>query len=581
MPTESMLTYALHYLELGWNVIPVGADKRPRLPRWEQYQHQRVTKEEIAEWWGRWPESNIAIVTGRVSDMVVVDVDDEEGARALEPHLNGTKTLSAVTGSGGRHYYFKHPGGDAVPNAVRLLPGVDVRGDGGYVVAPPSKHASGQSYRWENTEEGLSSLPLGLLGLTRHSGPSRRLEPKDWQTDIKEGIRDQEITRRAGRLIQVGMPATEVLTVVRSINQTHCKPPLPDAQLQKIVASIASREAAKPKVEAPAPAAKPGAFTVLTQREMLRKYSEGETRWTVAEWLPEASCGLLVAPPGNHKTWLLAALAFAVATGRPFLNRWPVQGKGPVLFIQQEDPWWMLQSRLARMFNPPEPAALDDGSYELDCRYVPEFDSMPVYWYTDRELHFSDKNMLGRLEQKIAELRPRLVMIDPLYTAADSKDYMAEGAQKMAALKSMRDKYGCSFVIAHHTTVAGSSSEDRSAIWGSQFLNAWLEFGWRMPKGDDTGTVMVRHFKSCENPKRIKLAFKITDWSFDVGVDDAPTTTADRIEEVILGGNAGSMRNIAKAAGVSAPTVLKIIKKMGLVRGADGQYKLPDGESTD
>jgi hypothetical protein len=274
---------------------------------------------------------------------------------------------------------------------------------------------------------------------------------------------------------------------------------------------------------------------------------------------------------------MLTALAFAVATGRPFLGRYPVVGRGPVLVIQQEDPWWMLQSRLGRMFEqrpPAETGAGDGRAYELDCGYTREFDAMPVFWYTDRELNFADGGVLGGMERKIAEIRPRLVMIDPLYTAADTKDYMAESAQRMTALKVMRDRYGCSFVIAHHTTVAGSSDEDRATIWGSQFLNAWLEFGWRLPQGDERGNVVIRHFKSCENPRKIRLRFKITDWSFGVEVDEKFTdSVTDRIEEAIAGGGRpGSMGDIARTIGCSKTAVSQAMKKMGLKRGADGYF---------
>lgn len=559
---DALLAAALHYLAQGWSVIPVNQDKRPLLRSWEEFQERRPTEEEVREWWRLTPDANVAIVTGAISGLVVVDVENAAGRAALNRVLSSLDTLTVRTGGGGWHLYYRHPGG-AVPNAVKVLPDVDIRGDGGYVVAPPSWHKTGRGYVWEDPGKALSLLPPGLLALPRAQGAGRRLEPKDWQTDVNEGERDQELTRRVGRLIQAGVPPGEALTLARALNAAHFKPPLEDAQVRKIVESIAGREAQKPR--APEPAAAKG-FTVLSQRDMLRRWGESEDRWTVQEWLPEASCGLVVAPPGNYKTWLLTALAFSVATGRPFLGKYAVHGKGPVLFIQQEDPWGMLQGRLARMFSAEPPVAdttdLMNPRYELDCRYVREFDEMAVYWYTDRELHFSDKTVISRLEAKVAELRPKLVMIDPLYTAADSKDYMAEGAQKMAALKLIRDRYGCSFVVAHHTTVAGSASEDRTSIWGSQFLNAWLEFGWRMPDGDKSGNVVVRHFKTCESPKRIQLKFNITGWSFGVDVNDAPDSVADRIEAVILAGGKLSERQIAEQLGCSKTAVHKALRKM-------------------
>lgn len=560
----SMLEAALQYLKRGWNLIPVAQNKHPYLTSWKEYQSKKVTEKEVREWWTKWPNANIAILTGAISDIVVIDADSIVGIESIKPYLT-TETLTVTTGGGGKHYYFQHPGTTVmIPCTVRFLPGIDSRGDGGYVVVPPSLHRSGRRYSWDSGAMDAADIPTQLLELLRGpSVPSGSI--KEWASEIPEGHRDDELTRRAGYLLRTGMSATKCLSIIDAINTIHCKPPLENAQVRKIVNSIAGREAAKQKNATQATTKR---FNVISQREMLRRYGEDEMRWTVAEWLPEASCGLLVAPPGNYKTWILSALGFSVATGRPFLGRYKVAGRGPVLFVQQEDPWWMLENRLSKMFEQQEPTqngSSDDPSYELDCRFVRELDEMPIYWYIDRRLNLTDKAILAEMEQKIAELQPRLVMIDPLYTAVDVKDYMAEGAQRMTALKLMRDKYGCSFIIAHHTTVAGSSSKDRSSIWGSQFLNAWLEFGWRLPEGNEEGNIIIRHFKGSEDPKRLRLKFNITDWNFSVDInEDYTESVSERIEEMILSGDAGSVRDIAEKIGCGKSTVQRIMKKMNI-----------------
>lgn len=558
----SMLKAALLYLKRGWNVVPVGKGKMPLLPSWKEYQTRRVTEQEIRGWWSRWPDAGIAVITGAISGVVVVDADDKAGMDEVESYLP-TDTLTATTGGGGRHYYFRHPN-TPVPSPVRFLPGADCRGDGAIAVVPPSVHKSGRRYVWNDPEAAIVPLPPALA--QRIQGKASGEAPKDWETDIPDGERDVMLTRRAGQLLKAGMSAVETLEVLKVVNAAHCKPRLGTKQIEKIVKSIAGREAAKQEKKEKIT---PAEFAVSTQREMLRLHGEDETKWTVAEWLPEASCGLIVAPPGNYKTWILEALAFSVTTGRPFLGRYKVTGKGPVLFIQQEDPWGMLQNRLACMFPQREPTGTGgkDPKYELDCGFVREFDEMPVYWYTDRRLNFANKAVLAGLERRIAELRPRLVMIDPLYTAVDTKDYMAEGAQRMTALKLMRDEYGCSFIIAHHTTVSGERSVDRSAIWGSQFLNAWLEFGWRLPAEDKRGNVVIRHFKSCENPKQIRVKFRITDFSFRAEIDEHyARTTADRIEETIMNSSVESVRAIAEEIGCGKSTVQRVMRKMGIER---------------
>jgi len=144
---------ALEYLERGWSVIPaVEKAKRPALA-WKRYQSRLVSEKTLREWFRRSPKYNVSIVTGALSGLVVLDVDPRHGGKEslkdLE-HAHGALpgTMESITGGGGRHLYFVHPGGH-VPNRTNIEPGIDLRGDGGCIVAPPSVHPSGKRYRWK------------------------------------------------------------------------------------------------------------------------------------------------------------------------------------------------------------------------------------------------------------------------------------------------------------------------------------------------------------------------------------------------------------------------------------------------
>src|SRR5262249_6866135 len=117
----------------------------------------------IREWWQRHPNANVGIATGAASGLVVLDVDpDHGGGESAELYMPGEalpSTLIARTGGGGLHMYFKHPGGRIRNSASELGPGLDVRGDGGYVVAPPSVHFSGKPYGWVDLGAPLADLP--------------------------------------------------------------------------------------------------------------------------------------------------------------------------------------------------------------------------------------------------------------------------------------------------------------------------------------------------------------------------------------------------------------------------------------
>lgn len=143
----------MDYRERGWSVIPaVEEAKRPAVP-WKRYQSRLVSEKTLREWFRRSPEFNVSIVTGALSGLVVLDVDprhggDESLVELERAHGALPETMESISGGGGRHLYFTHPGG-LVPNRANIEPGIDLRGDGGCIVAPPSVHPSGKRYRWK------------------------------------------------------------------------------------------------------------------------------------------------------------------------------------------------------------------------------------------------------------------------------------------------------------------------------------------------------------------------------------------------------------------------------------------------
>jgi len=167
MTTQTTEQAAIDYLDRGWSVIPVRErEKRPAVP-WKAYQEKYVSEDTLHDWFRRTPDFNVAIVTGALSGLVVVDVDPRHGGRESLRKLeraNGSLpgTMESITGGGGRHLYFAHPGG-VVHNRTNIEPGIDLRGDGGCIVAPPSIHPSGKRYRWKKGhgpgEATLAPLP--------------------------------------------------------------------------------------------------------------------------------------------------------------------------------------------------------------------------------------------------------------------------------------------------------------------------------------------------------------------------------------------------------------------------------------
>ena len=192
------------YAARGWQVLPVhtpiaegcscgqdcgaSAGKHPRTLH--GFKEASRHPDRIWHWWRRWPDANIGIRTGQESRLVVMEVDGRHGGEESLEILEATydrlpPTLTAQSGSGGRHLYFLHPG-QRITNSEQLagFAGLDVRGDGGYIVAPPSLHRSGQRYAWVDATHPLAALPLWLRELfappeqpQRNVTPVKRLGP--------------------------------------------------------------------------------------------------------------------------------------------------------------------------------------------------------------------------------------------------------------------------------------------------------------------------------------------------------------------------------------------------------------------
>jgi hypothetical protein len=135
----------LNYRQENLSIIPVGDDKRP-LIQWKEFQTRLAREEELLEWWRAMPGANIGIVTGRISGITVIDCDSPDAIAWVEECLPSSY-LGPIVGTprGGRHYWFKYT--EELRTGTAFRPGVDLRNDGGYVLAPPSM-VPGGIYTW-------------------------------------------------------------------------------------------------------------------------------------------------------------------------------------------------------------------------------------------------------------------------------------------------------------------------------------------------------------------------------------------------------------------------------------------------
>lgn len=263
---------ALYYAqELGWPVFPLRP--RGKVPLIGKAQggnglHDATTSaEQVIAWWEATPAANIGLATGGSARLVVVDVDGAAGEAALDGFGALPDTPISHTGKG-RHLVFA---ADGVRNSAgKLGPQLDVRGEGGYIVAPPSIHPNGHPYRWVRApwKTQVAELPPAIAdaiaagtAVVGHVGakPARARQAVDVVLEgVEEGGRNQALTEYVGRQFAMGARELEVLEIARSINQTKFRPPLPEHEVEAVVQSIAAAHARSrgiPGVTRPAAAA--------------------------------------------------------------------------------------------------------------------------------------------------------------------------------------------------------------------------------------------------------------------------------------------------------------------------------------
>ena len=204
-----MLNWALKYLGLGFSVIPLAPRSKTPLLDWKPYQSRRASESEIREWFTQRPDANLGVVTGAISRICVADLDGPEGLQQAQ-NLGLSSMTQSLTGNG-KHLWYRNP---IVPvqNAVRIYPGIDVRGQNGYVVVPPSVHESGRRYRFLrplNIKE-LQEFPKELLKMESSSDTSKATvgKPEGWIAkaleEMKDGNIDNTLTSILGRLRRDG-----------------------------------------------------------------------------------------------------------------------------------------------------------------------------------------------------------------------------------------------------------------------------------------------------------------------------------------------------------------------------------------
>jgi hypothetical protein len=254
---EAAIYYATR---CAWSTFPVHAvrggrctcgrgdcpspGKHPRVTGWQQV--ATTDPDVVTRLWRRFPGANIGLVTGDIlaldsdprhgGDDSLADLERQHGALPLTPHSH--------TGGGGDHFLFRAT--FPVGNKTNVAPGLDIRGVGGFIVLPPSAHASGHRYAWDCAahvdDTPLAPAPDWLVDLCAQGTPLAP-EPPGEELHLVPGQRNDRLFRLACGWRRKGIGAAALFEMLRAVNAHHATPPLATRELVEIAESVVTRYA--------------------------------------------------------------------------------------------------------------------------------------------------------------------------------------------------------------------------------------------------------------------------------------------------------------------------------------------------
>ena len=467
---EHLRKHANWYARRGLRVFP--CKPRDKVPATAHGCKDATTDPaQIAAWWDGTYLYNVGLATG--GGVVVLDVDinhsagkygDETLAELEAQHGPLPETWMCLTGGGGVHYYFACDD-PALTVGTGFAPGLDYRGAGGYVVAPPSLHANGRSYEWEAAHTpantALAPLPDWLHSLMlegRKQAPRTRTEAAPEK--VQEGGRNDTLYRLACFLRGKGLGEAGITAALLAENRERCVPPLPVAEVEKIAKSAGRYErgstegghalnwdgTAEPSHRADSP------DQLFSLFKPLSEYQEEEAEWIVPGWIPKGQISLIAADGGIGKTTLWCHIIAALSSGSacildpPGFTREPMK----ITFMTTED---SVRKKLHKK--------LRLAGANMNNIITPDFamDRAGLL----RSLNFGTEEM----DMVLRYLKPVLCIFDPVQGFTPPKVNMGsrnEMRDCMAPLISIGEDIGTTALVVCHTNKRrGAYGRDRIA----------------------------------------------------------------------------------------------------------------------
>jgi biotin operon repressor len=540
---SAALEAALRYHDLGWAPIPLHpGDKRP-LIRWNT--PERLPRESLSQFFSG--DVNVGVRTGKVSGgLVVLDVDGPEGRASLERYDLPTAPM-AFTGGGGEHHFFTSPNG-TTNSAGKLGRGLDVRGEGGYVVVDPSTHPNGQPYAWVAPPWNAPppEAPKWLVATNGTASTDSTFDRDRAFAGVGEGERDNNLFKYACSLRARNVGEAEATVLVKAA-AARCTPPFSEKEAMRKLEQAWRYEPGDRDAKVVQERNGETLLPFRTLAEVVADIPE-EPEWVVPGFIAPETETLLVGPPKVGKSTLLFRLLAGLEDGGSVLGL-PVR-KVSYLLLSEESPF-----------------TLQEKMFDFDLRGR----GGEALLYHESQGH-TWIEVIQESVQRCKEQGHELLVVDTFSRWAGmggESENSAGGVQSAWSPLTLAKEAGLATTVLHHTRKAGGKHGE--GIRGSNAIAALPDILLELSRTggeDETGRMLNAESRYRSTPNAMGLVYTGSDYEVTKDVSSLLPPrkggVSPRQVEVLdlLGGGPMSRLDLAGQMGISTNAVKPHLDKL-------------------
>ena len=491
---KTNLDYALEYLERGWCIIPIRQDTKRPAVLWKEYQKRLPTEDEITKWWTDNPDYALAIVTGEISGLVVVDCDNPE---ALEAALDsGMSSPIRAKTKKGHHLYFECPM-DGVRRGPKVggvghdwpkIKGLDFRGDGSYALLPPSKNYSWEipSYLdwddvpvWKDWKPSLKSEPdsfvFSKLDLTNVTPLNPEDTISEWDKTAKYVLehfpttkkipsgmgnaRNERVMRYISECILDGLFGAELRVRGHAFMNEFFDECLPDPEFEATCASIEQAERRNhPErfndkgeyIRKPRDEEKPRKNKLIQMRDAEQLIEQAAAKeYLIEPWLPRNTIVQVHGYSGHGKSLFIQNAMAALTSGRRYFGPFEIGTPARVLYLDFENGMATIARRLQ----------------ELRQMHGDAQDRLNIWTpFVDKDMNLKAAEGLMELQGWIKHSAPDVVVIDTIRSAYSGlQENSADEWGQINKLAMTLRNSGIAVIMVHHSNKPSGEGFGREA----------------------------------------------------------------------------------------------------------------------